>query len=329
MNPLPESLHFNQNNSGSKFVVSRQNQEYHDLYRFIVWLVATSLPVTAMIITLGVLSGSLTIIAIIIDYGLALLLDFMSLITLGIILRNNIFQYPYGTGRLENFVSFLYGVCIITLAIAVVIAAIKRYLNPPETINLWVAQLYFIAIIRMAIFAVWITRMGRKYPDPSPMLRVYYLDYRASFVNETTIFCGLLVNLVIASQGGMRFAVIIDIVIAVLIALYLLYNGCRQIIKNVRSLIDLPLEEKFQYRILKCLTKEFGAYEGIGTLFTRMSGTKRLVQIELHFDKETTIKEIEDLRERIEKRLREQDDRIVFHLIPRCLHGDMKIPGKA
>jgi len=317
--------------TGSNLVVSPQNQEYHDLYRFIAWLIGTSLPVTTMVIMLGIWSGSLTIIAITIDYGLALFVHIMSLITLGIILRQNTFKYPYGTGKLENFAGFLYGVCIIPLAIAVLIAAVKRYLNPPETINLGLAPLFLVAIIRLAVFAIWVTHLGRKYPHHSPLLQAYYIDYRAAFVNETAIFCGLIFGLVVANMGDLRVAIIIDMIIAALIALYLLYNGCRLIVRNVRSLIDLPLEEKFQYKILNCLTKEYEAYAGVGTVYTRMSGTTRLVQIELHFDKNTTIKEIEDLRQRIEKRLREQGDKVVFHLIPRCQNaeGSPEILGRA
>ena len=308
--------------SDSNLSESNQNQEYHDLYRFIAWLIGTSLPVTTLVIMLGIWSGSLTIFAITIDYGLALFVHVMSLITLGIILRQNTFKYPYGTGKLENFAGFLYGVCIIPLAIAVLIVAVKRYLNPPETINLALAPLFFVAIIRLAVFAVWITRLGRKYPHHSPLLQAYYIDYRAAFVNETAIFCGLIFGLVVENMGNLRVAIIIDVVIAVLIALYLLYNGCRLIIRNVRSLIDLPLEEKFQYKILDCLTKEFETYVGIGTVYSRMSGAKRLVQIELHFNKDTTIKEIEDLRQRIEKRLRAHDENVVFHLIPRYLSAE-------
>lgn len=305
--------------SGFNLFVSHKNQEYRDLYRFIAWLVGTSLPVTAMVIMLGIWSGSLTIVAMTIDYGLSLFLNIMSLITLGIILRQNTFKYPYGTGKLENFVGFLYGVCIIPLALAVFIAAVKRYLNPPETMNLGLAQLFSIAVIRLAVFAVWITRLGRKYPDHSPLLKAYYIDYRASFVNEAAVFCGLLFGLVIADLGELRFAIMLDMVIAAWVALYLLYNGSRLIIRNVQSLIDLPLEEKFQYQILDCLTKEYEAYAGIGIVYTRMSGLTRLVQIELHFDKETTIKEIEALRQRIEKRLRDHGENVIFHLIPRCL----------
>lgn len=145
-----KNLNLKPGNSGSNQVVSRQNREYHDLFRFIAWLVGTSLPVTTLIITLGILSGSLTIIAITIDYGL----------------------------------------CIIPLALAVIVAAVKRYLNPPEAIDLGLTLLFFVAVIRLAVFAVWITRLGRRYPDHSPLLKAYYVDYRASFVNESAIFAG-------------------------------------------------------------------------------------------------------------------------------------------
>jgi cation diffusion facilitator family transporter len=311
--------------SGANPAIAPQNREYHNLYRFIAWLVGTSLPVTTMVITLGVLSGSLTIIAITMDYGLALVVNIMALVTLGIILRNNPFNYPYGTGKLENFAGFIYGVCIIPLALAVCIAAVKRFLNPPPTINLGPTLLFFVAVVRLAIFAAWVTRLGKKYPDHSPLLKAYYVDYRASFVNETAIFCGLVFDLVVADMGKIRMAVIIDMVIAALIALYLLYNGCRLIIRNIRALIDLPLEEKFQLEILNCLAKEYEAYAGVGNIYTRMSGTTRLVQIELHFDKDSTIQEIEDLRQRIERRLREKGARVIFHLIPRALNAEAKL----
>lgn len=53
-----KNLNLKPGNSGSNLVVSRQNREYHDLFRFIAWLVGTSPPVTTLVITLGILSGA-------------------------------------------------------------------------------------------------------------------------------------------------------------------------------------------------------------------------------------------------------------------------------
>lgn len=301
------------------------DQEYRDLFRYIAWLVATSLPVTALVVAIGALSGSLTIIAVTVDYGLSLALNVMALVTLGVILRRNSDRHPYGTGKLENFAGFLYGVCIIPLALTVLAAAVRRFVNPPQAVDFRLAQLFFLAVVRLAVFAFWITRLGRKYPEHSPLLRAYYVDYRASFANEAAIFIGLLAGLMVANRGGLRPAVLLDIGIAVMIVFYLLYNGCRFIVRNARSLMDLPLEEKFQLKILDCLAKEYDSYEGVGTFYTRMSGTERLAQIELQFDGRRTMAEIERLRGRIEKRLRETGEKVVFHLIARCA----KDPGNA
>jgi divalent metal cation (Fe/Co/Zn/Cd) transporter len=250
------------------------DQEYHELFSFIAWLVGTSVPITTMIILIGVFSGSLTIIAITMDYGLSLCLNIMSLFTLGTVLRKNTFKYPYGTGKLENFTAFVYGVCIIPLAMAVIAAAVKRYLAPPETINLWLTLLFFLALIRLAIFAVWITRLGKKYPRHSPLMQAYHADYRAAVVYETAIFGALLLGLLTASRGGMKIAIAIDITVAFLISLYYLFIACRLILRNFRSLIDLPLNENFQRRILLSLAEEFDAYDGLGTIYTRMSGNE-------------------------------------------------------
>jgi divalent metal cation (Fe/Co/Zn/Cd) transporter len=143
--------------------------------------------------------------------------------------------------------------------------------------------LFFVAVVRLAVFAVRITRLRKRYPHHSPLLKAYYLDYRASFVSETFAYVTLVFGLAMVNWGEMRFAVMIDIVVAAFIALYLLYNGCRLIIRNFRSLINPPLGEKFQYKILNCLTNEFEAYTGVGAVYTRMSGTVCLVQVGLYF----------------------------------------------
>lgn len=293
-----------------------RDREYRDLFKFIAWMVGTSVPVTAMVVLIGVYSGSLTIIAITMDYGLSLCLNIMSLAALGIVLRQNTFKYPYGAGKLENFTAFVYGVCLIPLALAVFTFAVKRYLNPPETINLWLALLFFLALVRLAVFAVWITRLGKRHPRHSPLMQAYYADYRIALVYESAIFAALLIGLLVAEHGGMKIAVIIDVAVASLIALYYLVIACRLMIRNFRSLIDLPLGEKYQRNILRFLVEEFDAYDDLGKIYTRRSGNEILIQIEMRFAGDTTLARIDALRRRLDSKLRKHDDHIVFHLIP-------------
>jgi divalent metal cation (Fe/Co/Zn/Cd) transporter len=94
------------------------------------------------------------------------------------------------------------------------------------------------------------------------------------------------------------------------------YCAIGVLVKNFKSLIDLPLPEADQYKILKALVADFDTYEGIGNFYTQLSGSTRFVQMELYFKETTTVEEIESLRMRLEERLKEFFSKLVFHLIP-------------
>lgn len=65
--------------------------------------------------------------------------------------------------------------------------------------------------------------------------------------------------------------------------LYLFYCAIGVLVKNFRSLIDLPLPEADQHKILKTLVEDFDNYEGIGNFYTQLSGSTCFVQLELYF----------------------------------------------
>jgi divalent metal cation (Fe/Co/Zn/Cd) transporter len=122
------------------------------------------------------------------------------------------------------------------------------------------------------------------------------------------------------SEGHVQAAVAVDLIIGLSVVLYMFYCAIGVLVKNFRSLIDLPLPEADQHKILKALVVDFDAYEGIGNFYTQLSGSTRFVQIELHFKETTTVEEIESLRMRLEDRLKEYFRKLVFHLIPLAQH---------
>lgn len=303
--------------------IARPNTEHQDLHRFIVWLTVTSVPMIAAAVGLSVMSDSLSLVTLSLDSGIAFSLNIVNIFTLGIIMKGNVFEYPYGTGKVENFAGFLYGFCIIPVALTILVASVKRYLNPAATVSLGLIQIYMVvAFIRMFIFVVWIKRLMRRYPNHSPLMQAYYLDYTWAIIYETAVMAGLFLGWVASFWGAQRLALIADLVMAFLISLVLLGNGLHLLARNFRSLIDLPLSEPDQYQILNALTQEFDEYAGVGNIYTQLSGNNRLIQIELYFHDATTVAEIERVRSCLEKRLSKNFSKIMFHLIPR------QIPSK-
>jgi cation diffusion facilitator family transporter len=308
-----------ENTDGS--LVLPDNQEYADLKKYIFWLLVTLAPLTALNIAIGIYSGSLTIFTIAVEGVASLILHSFNMAAVTVIQRRNSFNFPYGTGKLENFSSFLYSLIVILITLVIVNSALNRYLHPPATINLGVAQITMVlAIIRAWVMVAWASRLCRRYSDHSPMTHSYYVDLKLTLILNLSVFAGLTSGLWLFSSGHIQAAVAVDLIIGLSVVLYMFYCAIGVLVKNFRSLIDLPLPEADQHKILKALVVDFDAYEGIGNFYTQLSGSTRFVQIELHFKETTTVEEIESLRMRLEDRLKEYFRKLVFHLIPLAQH---------
>jgi len=305
------------NASNDVKLMSPDSHEYVDLKRYIFWVLATLIPFTLLGVVIGIKSSSLTIFTLAVDYGSSLTLHIFNMAAIIIILRRNAFTFPYGTGKLENFSGFLYGIITIPMVLAIIHSAFNRCLLPPLSINLGLAQIFVVlGAVRSVFLFVWISRICRKYPDHSPMTHSYYVNLKLSLVLDISIVCALIVGIYLSSSEHTGAAIALDTIVAVSVALYIMYYAFQVLKRNFKSLIDLPLPEADQHKILKALVADFDTYEGIGNFYTQLSGSTSFIQLELYFKETTTVEKIENLRLRLEERLREHFSKLVFHLIP-------------
>lgn len=293
------------------------SNESMDLKQIVDWSICSLLPLTALTIIFGVMSDSLTIYTIAFDSGLSLLGHFFNYASIRTIIRQNTFQYPYGTGKLENFSSFFYGSLVIPTALFFLFSAYSRFTHPPVAIHFGLTQVPIIpSIIRSIWLMFWITRLIRRHSLDSPMMHSYFVNFKITLVSDIAVSAGLLFALIMSLFDFHTLALSVDSALSAGIALYMLYNGINLTVRNFKSLIDLPLPEEDQLKILNALTLEFDAYENIGNIYTRFSGKKRLIQVELFFKAETPLSELEDLRNRISGHLKKHFEEMEFHMIP-------------
>ena len=67
------------------------------------------IPLALTLMIVAVLSNSLAVISMSIDYGLSLVVHLFAHQSIRAIMKSNVIKFPYGTGKLENFSAFLYG----------------------------------------------------------------------------------------------------------------------------------------------------------------------------------------------------------------------------
>jgi divalent metal cation (Fe/Co/Zn/Cd) transporter len=97
-----------ENHTKTKFQ-DESSRQLSDLRLVVYWGVGTLIPLTILFIAIGLISDSLTIFAVAIDYGLSIIVNIFAFAAIRIMLKKNIFTFPYGVGKLENFTSLLYG----------------------------------------------------------------------------------------------------------------------------------------------------------------------------------------------------------------------------
>lgn len=303
----------------------RPVQEYRELKKLISWVLLSLLMMTALTIFTGIITDSLAIDAVAFDAGASLVLHLFNLICVGVILRQNSFNYPYGTGKLENFSGFLYAVILLPGAGIIIYSAVKRYLHPPTTIDFVLAQILLAGwILRDIVLYLWSARICKRHPAYSPMTHSYLINMKISLIYCVALLAGLAAGFWLFSTGRAGIAVSVDLLIAVAVATYMAYCAMALLVRNFRSLIDLPLPESDQLKILHALAAEFDHYAEIGNIYSQLSGSTRLIQIELYVNGDVTAQAIEQLRDRLEKRLQGQFSTLMFHLIPlvRTTAGD-------
>jgi ferrous-iron efflux pump FieF len=96
----------------------------------------------------------------------------------------------------------------------------------------------------------------------------------------------------------------------------MLVNAVILVRGNFRCLIDLPLAESDQLKILKVLTDHYDFFDNLGVIYTRTCGSKKIIEIELYFKQDTSIQEIGLLAERFRAQFNTLFADFDFRLIP-------------
>jgi cation diffusion facilitator family transporter len=276
------------------------------------------LPLTVLFVVTGILSNSMTILAVTFDCGLSLIVQLFAFRSIRTIVKSNVMKFPYGTGKLENFSAIVYGALAIPTSLFIIYSSIMRFITPPA-ISFGIAQIPMIPSLARSIGVFRKSRQLMQASE-SPMVHSYYINFKVSAIIDTSVLIGLSVVLLLVSFGQGPIGFLIDGTLSSLLGAYMLFNGVTLAIENFKVLIDFPLPEDDQLKIMAILAQEYSDYENIGNIYTRFSGKTRFIELELYLRKNLSLEEITTIGQRIESRLRNHFRDLRFVLIPLYEH---------
>jgi ferrous-iron efflux pump FieF len=275
----------------------------------------TLIPLLILSAVTGILSNSIAILAIAFGYGLSFIVQLFAFKSIRTIVKSNIMQFPYGTGKLENFSAIVYGCLAIPASLFIIYSSAMRFITPPAAIAFGIAQIPLVPSLVRSMLMFRKSRQLMKVSE-SPMVHSYYVNFKVSSLLDASVVISMGAAFALAASGHAHIAYLIDPTISSLLAAYMLFCGVSLTIANFRVLIDLPLPEDDQLRIMGILAQEYTSYENVGNIYTRFSGGTRFIELELYLKGELSLEEIMNLRQRIENRLRQHFRDVRFALIP-------------
>jgi len=288
-----------------------------EVQNYVRWIVLSLLPVIGAYIYSAAASHSLSVAALATQCGVSFIADIFILIAMRSIVNRNIFSFPYGTGKLENFIGFLTGTLMLPIAGMIYMSTAKSLLSGNHEVHFEFTQIGMIpGLLRDASLLFWSKKLIRKSKSPSPMVQSFAVSYQVSVIVTTVGVLSMLLALWLTNMQHGHLGVMIDLALAAVLATYMLVNAVILVRTNFRSLIDLPLTESDQLKILKVLNDHYDSFDNLGVIYTRTCGSKKIIEIELYFKQDTSIQEISLLAERFWAQFNTLFADFDFRLIP-------------
>ena len=220
--------------------------------------------------------------------------------------------HPYGHEKVEYFSSGAEGVMILLAAIGIGMTAWDRLLNPQtlQQLDIGIAISILASLINLVVARILI-KVGKQ--QRSITLESDGKHLMTDVWTTAGILVGIGVifvanyfesSLAIAKQLGLNDWAILDPIIAILVAINIVWAGLQLIRRTVSGLLDAALSNDEQIKIIEVLD-QFVCSDNIAyhALRTRYSGARRFMSVHILVQGNWTVQQGHDLVELIEQEI--------------------------
>lgn len=275
------------------------------------WLsIATALITILMKTSAYFLTGSVGLLSDALESTVNLASAIVALIALRIVTRPANDEYTFGYSKVEYFSSGFEGGMILLAAVSIILSALPRLLNPVplEQIGLGLIISFAASLINLGVSLVLI-RAGKRYNSIT-----LEADGRHLMTDVWTT-AGVLVGISLVWLTGYER---LDPIIALLVAVNILFTGYRLLVRSGRGLMDvsLPASELASVKAI------LDSYQSRGiryhALRSRQAAARKFLVVHLLVPGSWTVRQGHQVAEQVESEVRGAvpNSNIVTHIEP-------------
>ncbi len=262
-------------------------------------------------LTIGILSGSIAVLASAIDSVLDLIVSAFNLFAITKSEKPADEEFNYGRGKIEALAAVIEGTVITMSGIFIFYEAVKKALhNEPTKLlqtSMIVMLISMILTIGLVIFLNFVSKKTKNL-----VIKSDALHYKTDIYSNGAI----LLALVLIKITGIQ---IIDSIFGGLIAIYIIYSAYEIIKEGVLILLDIALDRKLVEKIQDIIISGNGV-TNYHFLKTRKSGKTNFVDVHVVMTPNISLLEAHRISDKIEDKIKdlehENDWSITIHLDP-------------
>ena len=244
----------------------------------------------------GMLSGSLALIATALDSVFDAVVSLVNFFTLRASAKPPDTEHPFGHGKFEAFSEFFQGVLIASSGIYLAIESIQRFFFPREILHQDIVLAVMCFSLIVTLLLVW-HLISTFHKTGSLVIKADSAHYTSDILSNIGIITGLLL---------MRFFELywLDALLSLLISGTLCVSAFHLLAESFHILTDHEIDKKERKKIEAILNAAKKPVSGWHLLRTRRAGTQIHIDFHLVFNEKISLKKAHDIAEKIEDDIR-------------------------
>ncbi len=272
-------------------------------------LVAVVLVIVKLIV--GIISGSVSVLASAIDSGMDLAVSLFNLFAVSSAEKPADEKFNYGRGKIEAIAAVIEGSIITISGFYIFYEAIRKILHHEKLTHMDASiGVMLLSLVMTGALVAFLNHVARI--TQSMVIKSDALHYKTDLLSNGAI----LVSLVIIYFTDFY---IIDAVLGILIAIYIIYSAFELIREGVLMLLDASLDQEIVDKIKEVIESEPGVND-YHWLKTRRAGNDYFVDVHLVFTPDMTLLEAHRISDEVEDKIKAIDPKadwtVNIHLDP-------------
>ncbi len=249
----------------------------------------------ALKICAGIISGSVSILSEAIHSGMDLVASFIALFSVSVSSKPPDKEHPYGHGKIENISGTIEGILIFIAAGLIIFHSVGKFYEPQQLkeTNIAIGVMFFSALINFIVSSV-LYKVAKK--ENSVALEADALHLKTDVYTSAGVGLGIILIKI-------TDLVILDPIIAILVASLIIKEAFHLCHKAFRPLLDSKLPEQEETVIRDVLDGYTDEICGYHNLKTRQAGSQRYAEFHLEVNPYLSIQEYEVISTKIQKDL--------------------------